>query len=77
MNTVVWSKENCVYCVKAKALLESNDIQYEERQIGELWTKEQLLEDVPTARTVPQIFLDGKYIGGYMELLNTLLPNRK
>mgnify|MGYP003328769383 CR=1 FL=1 len=32
------------------------------------WTKEQLLEAVPTARTVPQIFIDDKLIGGFTEL---------
>ena len=32
------------------------------------FTKEELLESVPTARTVPQIFLDGKYVGGFDDL---------
>ena len=36
--------------------------------IGDGWTKEQLLEAVPTARTVPQIILKGKLIGGYDQL---------
>ena len=40
----------------------------EERMIGDGWTKEQLLEAVPTARTVPQIILKGKLIGGYDQL---------
>jgi glutaredoxin len=72
MKTVVWSKDNCAYCLKAKSLLESKGIQYEERKIGYPWTKEQLLEAAPTARTVPQIFMDGEYIGGYAELVNKL-----
>jgi glutaredoxin len=72
MKTIIWSKENCSYCLKAKTLLDSKGIQYDERKIGEPWTKEQLLEAVPTARTVPQIFLHGEYIGGYVELVNKL-----
>lgn len=68
MKAVIWSKDNCQYCVKAKTLLDLNGVQYEERKIGAGWTKEQLLEAVPTARTVPQIFLDGALIGGFTEL---------
>lgn len=66
---IVWSKDYCPYCVKAKALLDSKDILYEERNISQgKWTKEQLLEAVPGARTVPQIFLDDELIGGYDQL---------
>jgi glutaredoxin len=43
-------------------------IEYEERNVSTDWTKEQLLEAVPTARTVPQIFIDDKLIGGFTEL---------
>ena len=71
-NVIVWSKANCSYCDKAKALLRSKSIVFEERKIGEAWTKEDLLAAVPTARTVPQIFIDGKLIGGYTELVKHL-----
>jgi glutaredoxin len=36
------------------------------------YTKEQLLEAVPTARTLPQIFLDEDYVGGFNELRKKL-----
>jgi glutaredoxin len=72
MKTIIWSKDNCAYCLKAKTLLDSKGIQYDERKIGQPWTKEQLLQAVPNARTVPQIFLEGEYIGGYTELVNRL-----
>ena len=65
---IVWSKYQCPYCDQAKALLNSKGIQFEERKIGDGWTKEDLLEAVPTARTVPQIFLDDELIGGFTEL---------
>ena len=64
----VWSKENCPYCVQAKALLKQKDIEFEERNINKEWTREQLLEAVPTARTLPQIFLDDVHVGGFTEL---------
>ena len=66
---IIWSKENCPFCVQAKALLKQKNIEFEERNISQGdWTKEQLLETVPTARTLPQIFLDDNYIGGFTEL---------
>jgi glutaredoxin 3 len=49
-------------------LLRSRSIEFEERNINHEYTREQLLEAVPNARTVPQIFLDGQLIGGFTEL---------
>jgi glutaredoxin len=69
MKALIWSKDYCPYCDRAKRLLEQKGIKYEERKIGSSWTKEQLLESVPTARTVPQIFLDDKLIGGHDDLV--------
>jgi glutaredoxin 3 len=69
MKAIVWSKTPCPYCEQAKSLLTMKGIEYEERNITSgQWTKEQLMEAVPTARTVPQIFLDGELIGGFTEL---------
>lgn len=68
MNALVWSKDMCPKCDTAKSLLKLKGIQYEERKIGTGWTREQLLESVPTAKSVPQIFLDGVHIGGLEEL---------
>lgn len=69
MKAIVWSKDQCPYCVQAKALLESKGIEYEERNIMQgTYTKAQLLEAVPTARTLPQIFLNDEYVGGFTEL---------
>jgi glutaredoxin-related protein len=65
---VVWSKNSCPFCVQAKALLKQKGIEFEERNINKDWTREQLLEAVPEARTLPQIFLDDKLIGGFTEL---------
>lgn len=68
MKAVVWSKYHCPFCDKAKALLQMKGIAFEEKKIGDGYTKEELLEAVPNARTVPQIFLDGKLIGGFTDL---------
>jgi glutaredoxin 3 len=68
MKAVVWSKDQCPFCDQAKALLKQRGIEFEEKKVGHGYTREQLLEAVPTARTVPQIFLDGELIGGFTEL---------
>ena len=65
---IIWSKEHCPFCVQAKALLKQKGIEFEERNINKDWTKDQLLEAVPDARTLPQIFLDDKLVGGFTEL---------
>ena len=73
MSAIVWSKDGCGHCVSAKALLESKGIAYEERNIMDgTWTREQLLEAVPTARSLPQIFLDDEYVGGFDQLKTKL-----
>ena len=68
MKAVVWSKPACPFCDQAKALLKLKNIAYEEKIIGDGYLKEDLLEAVPGARSVPQIILDEKLIGGFQEL---------
>jgi glutaredoxin len=77
MKAIVWSKYHCPYCDQAKALLKQKGIEFEEKKIGDGYTKEDLLEAVPNARTVPQIFLDGQLIGGFTELKTKLTESLK
>jgi len=72
MKAIIWSKYHCTFCDQAKALLKQKGIPFEERKIGDGYTKEELLEAVPNARTVPQIFLDGELVGGFTELKQKL-----
>ena len=69
---IVWSKNQCPYCDQAKALLKSKGIEFQERNINNGWDREDLLAAVPTARTVPQIFLGEEYVGGFTELKKKL-----
>lgn len=68
MNIVIWSKDGCQYCVMAKNLLESRGIEYTEKKIGYGYDRDQLLSEIPNARTLPQIIVNGDVIGGYTEL---------
>lgn len=68
MKAIVWSKQLCPFCDQAKELLKQKGYTIEERKIGDEYTTEDLLEVVPGARSVPQVFIDEKYIGGFSEL---------
>jgi glutaredoxin len=81
MMFVIYSKPNCSFCVKAKALLDSKNIQYQEHilDIGQTkipaesyFTVEQLKALVPNVRTVPQIFFGDILVGGFTELQKKL-----
>lgn len=72
MKAIVWSKDQCAFCEQAKGLLEMKGIEYEVRNISQDWTREQLLAAVPNARTVPQIFLNEEYVGGFDQLRKKL-----
>jgi len=69
-NAIVFSQENCVACNSAISLLKRDGYTVEVRKIGEggTWTKKDLLELVPNARSVPQIFVGDYYVGGLPQL---------
>jgi glutaredoxin 3 len=64
----IYTWSNCPYCVRAKNLLNSKGIAFEEINLD---GKDKELKELQTRtgqRTVPQIFIDGKMIGGFSEL---------
>jgi glutaredoxin 3 len=64
----VYSTRWCGYCVRAKALLESRGIEYEEISLDNDPAFRRKLFDLTGGWTVPQILIDGRPIGGYTEL---------
>ena len=77
MNIVGWTKTDCVYCQLAKGALEDHGIKYKEKIIGVTVNKQDLLNILPEAKTVPQIFVDGKAIGGYNELMQSSIIKKE
>lgn len=72
----VWSQANCPACDEAKRILTKHQIAWQECKLGTSeYTKQQLFELVPTARSVPQIFLNGFHVGGLQELKKLLNDN--
>ena len=64
----MYSTRWCGYCVRAKTLLESKGIEYDEISLDDDPGFRQKLFDLTGGWTVPQILIDGKPIGGYAEL---------
>ena len=72
MTITVYSKNNCVFCTKAKALLKNLGLEYEEKSLEKDFGSDpsKLIEDIgKNVRTMPQIKIDGELIGGYNQLV--------
>lgn len=62
------TRSGCAFCVRAKKLLNEENIPYTEQEIGLNISREKVLQDYPEARLLPLFILDGKYAGSYDEL---------
>ena len=67
----IYSKPNCEFCEKAKSMVKNLGFEYEEKMFGkDFKTPDELFEAVgKQVRTMPQIIIDDKHIGGYNELV--------
>lgn len=66
----IYTKALCGYCHRAKMLLDRKGVAYDEYDITYGGPKQQeMMERLPTARTVPQIFIGGSHVGGCDDLM--------
>jgi glutaredoxin len=65
---VIYTKENCSYCNRAKMIMANKGIKYTELKLNEDFTSQNLKEIFPTATTYPVIVVNGFNIGGCNEL---------
>jgi len=64
----VYTKSWCGFCVRAKALLASKELVFEEVDVtSDLALLQEMIQRA-NSRTVPQIFIEGEPIGGFTEL---------
>jgi len=73
----IYSKPACPFCVKAKALAEQQGYDLTYKMLDQDFTREELFEIFPTARTFPQIIVDGEKIGGYTEFEALVEANKQ
>ncbi len=72
MTIVIYSKNNCQFCNKAKHMIKSLGLEYEEKSLEKDFDSDpiKLMEDIgKPVRTMPQIKIDGELIGGYNQLI--------
>ena len=70
-NITVYTKENCVYCVKAKSLLKGLGLKFTEKKIEtDFKSVDAMIADIgKKVRAMPQIKIDKELIGGYNQLI--------
>lgn len=80
MKIVIYSKTNCQYCTKAKNLVKSLGLQYEELSFEKDFNNDvdKLIEHVgKKVRTMPQIKIDEQLVGGYNQLVEYFVEQGK
>ena len=74
----VFSKDNCVYCTKAKSLLNSINLHFEEHKLSPTFTPDKMFEMIgKQVRSMPQIMKGDELIGGYTDLREHLINEGK
>ena len=68
----IYTKSNCSYCEMAKQFFDSQNIEYTLHDVENVETFKELLNRNPSARTMPQIFINDQLIGGYTDLIEWL-----
>jgi GrxC family glutaredoxin len=61
----IYTSSYCPYCTSAKALLRAKKVQFDEIDVTSDAARREEMERLSQRRTVPQIFIDGRPIGGY------------
>lgn len=66
----IYTRAFCGYCYRAKRLLDSKGIEYEEHEVFFSGAeKQEMIQRSNGRTTVPQIFIDGRHIGGCTDLM--------
>ena len=65
----IYTKSYCPFCKRAKALLDSKGISYHEYEISTDEARAQEMRDRSGRKTVPQVFINYRHIGGSDDLI--------
>ncbi|GIS45217.1 MAG: glutaredoxin [Actinomycetota bacterium] len=69
MKVLIYTKDNCIWCDRAKILLDSKKISYNEIDLSDDSERLKFYEKIgDNVKTVPQVFIDDKRIGGFQDL---------
>ena len=67
-DVVVYATPYCFYCLRAKQLLTRKGVVFREIDVGGKGDARGLLAETTGSRRVPQVFINGSFVGGYYEL---------
>lgn len=65
---VMYSGEQCGYCVRARRLLEKKGVTFREIKVDQSPELRAEMEQLSQRRTIPQIFIHGQHIGGFDDI---------
>jgi glutaredoxin len=65
---IIWTKKGCSSCEVVKNLLMKNNYEIEIRNIEDPKYRKELITYLPETRTVPQVVIGGRYIGGLKQV---------
>ena len=69
MKVLIYTKDNCIWCDRAKILLDSKKISYNEVDLSDDSERLKFYEKIgDNVKKVPQVFIDDKRIGGFQDL---------
>jgi len=68
VKVTLYGTEHCSYCLAARMLLTKKGIDFDEVSVSRDATMRRRMEDMSGRRTVPQIFIGERAIGGFEEL---------
>tara|TARA_X000001036_G_scaffold425471_1_gene451711 strand:- start:136 stop:360 length:225 start_codon:yes stop_codon:yes gene_type:complete len=71
----IWSKPNCPFCDKAENLCIQKELEFKKYMLDVDYSREDLFKKFPSARTFPQITIDGNLVGGYTEFAAKILED--
>ena len=71
MKVLIYTRNNCIWCDRAKNLLKINNLDYEEIDLSDDVLRENFYKKFNNSiKTMPQIFIDNNRIGGYEALVD-------
>ena len=68
----IYGKPDCGWCERAKKICEDHKLEYEYKNIVNLHYKTELFQKLPDVKTVPQIWMNDNYVGGYEGLITEI-----
>jgi len=73
----LYTRPGCTYCDKAKTLLRSVGASFTEHVVDVTISRGELMEQFPTAKTLPIVVINGVHVGGYMQLEQQIIEQRE